>query len=311
MDNQKWGIIINPKAGNKKFHGKRSVEEKMIAAGIEGAYVYTEYAGHATQIVQDMVKNGLRRIVAVGGDGSINEVLNGLMTSCVDSKELTLGLIPRGTGNDWARYWGIKPRETMRNIRRLQEGKSVRIDIGELHYYHKRAKEIRYFINSVGIGFDARVVEQAEKWGKLMPGMPFSYTLALLSSTLTHRAKNIVLTGTDEALTLNGKVYSLSVANGPYTGGGIKQTPKAVPTDGLLDVMAATTPTNLKQLAKGLGNFISQKMKDEGMVHTFQTKSLKIETPSRLKIEADGIVQKDGKQPITICLHPQALNMII
>ena len=308
-ETENWGIILNAKSGDRRSGRKNTVSDKLKEAGFAGIYCRTEYPGHATELARQMVNQGCRQFIVVGGDGSVSETIDGLMTSCVDSRQLTFGIIPSGTGNDWARYWNIgKKVET--NIHILQQGKTAAIDVGQLSYLRKRQEVTKYFINSVGIGFDAQVVEQAERIGKVFRGQSWIYSLALLSSTFIHRSKLIELRSNEEVL-LNDKVYTMSIANGPYTGGGIKQTPKADPTDGMLEVMAATK-LNPVQLVKGLHSVLSRSYDNpDGIIRRFQSQQLNINTQQRLKIEADGILQKDSKAPLSISIVPAAINMIV
>ena len=103
--NNPWGVIMNPKSGKKKASEKETVADVLRQSGVDGYFCYTSYPGHAGQLVQELAQKGVRRFVAVGGDGSISELVDGLMNCGVEPEELTFGFVPQGTGNDWARYW--------------------------------------------------------------------------------------------------------------------------------------------------------------------------------------------------------------
>ena len=166
----------------------------------------------------------------------------------------------------------------------------------------------KYFVNSVGLGFDAHVVESAEKMGTVIKGKGWVYFMALAKSVATHTSKQLEMKS-DRGTLLSDKIYTMSVANGPFTGGGIKQTPDADPTDGVFDIMAATRPS-LTQLVGGLYSVLLRR-NDGSVIKRFRAKEITIESTHRHKIEADGIVMEGAKTPVAISMVPWALNMIV
>ena len=301
-----WGVILNPKAGDKKISGKQTISEALKSGGIDGDFRYSEYAGHATVLARELVAAGYRHVLVVGGDGTISEVVDGLMTSGVDSRELTFAILPSGTGNDWCRYWNIGKRID-ECLAHLEKGRTKRVDVGCLTYNKAQDVVTKYFINSVGLGFDAEIVSRAEQFGNFAKGISLNYLFALIVCAVTHKSKPILFEADND--TFNGDFFTMSIANGPYTGGGIKQTPDADPTDGQFDVLLASRPT-VYQTIRDISRVLFRRGFG-GVLHLYRTSKVRLTSQERHKVEADGIIQDGAEAPFNISIVPGALNMIV
>ena len=158
-NSEHWAIIINPKSGKRNFRRQQKYLFLTLKhAGIEFDYRLTRFAGHASKIARYFVEKGYRNIMVLGGDGTMSEVINGIFSSnIVVDDSLKIALIPRGTGNDWARFWGLTT-DYKKSIDVFLKGKIQPIDIGKVEYEMEGIKESHYFINSIGLGLDAAVV---------------------------------------------------------------------------------------------------------------------------------------------------------
>ena len=158
-------FIVNPVAGALTTKKKWPLISSLLKnLGIHFDYQYTEGVGHAIELAKAAAVNGYHRVVAVGGDGTINEVANGIINS-QNSADTTLGVISTGTGSDFIRSAGI-PRDYVKACSCLAGNRSLSVDVGIVEY-HKLGKPMqRYFINTAGIGFDAAVVAVTEKTSK-------------------------------------------------------------------------------------------------------------------------------------------------
>lgn len=310
-DNEKWTVIANPKAGSRRFFQRRtSMEDRLKEAGLDVEVIVTEYAGHATKLVKNLLEEkGVRRLIVAGGDGSISEVVDGVFSTSVNPSEVTLALLPGGTGNDWARYWGI-PKKQKRSIPIIVAGESQMTDVGRLSYYEKGERKVKFFLNSVGLGFDAQVVYYAEKLADFLPGRSWVYSISVLLGALLHSSKPLCLEADGGAYKIEDKVYTMSIANGPYTGGGIKQTPDAVPTDGVYDVFVVVRPSFIL-LVKSLYRLFRNSLEGNSCLRFFKAKSLHITGSNRHRIEADGILLEGAEGPFEIEILPQALRLIV
>jgi len=308
-EKKKWGVIANPKSGSRRyFRRKITVEERLKKAGLDVDFVFSQYPEHACELARDFVERGIRNLMIIGGDGTISEVIHGVFCSSVDPQEVTFAVIPSGTGNDWARYWGIR-KSLRKSLSVILKGNTRLVDVGKLTYNLKRQKKIKYFINSVGIGYDAQVVQYSEIIGRFIPGKNWVYTFSIIAGAVMHAPKMLSLYADGEHF-LEDKVYTMSIGNGPYTGGGIKQTPQASPLDGKFDVMVAIKPTFF-QLVRGLYHLFRSNLQEDSFVKYFRTKELKITTTKRHKVEADGILLKNSKAPYEISILSNAIRMVV
>jgi diacylglycerol kinase family enzyme len=156
-----WVVIVNPNAGN----GKGRKDWEKISSGLRNHNItwsehFTERKGHAITLSQEAIDSGYRKILCVGGDGTLNEIVNGAFNQkTCQTKDITLGLIPVGTGNDWGRMFGI-PLNYEGAVQIIKEEKTMLHDIGRIDYYNGLEKCIRYFINIAGLGFESVVVKR-------------------------------------------------------------------------------------------------------------------------------------------------------
>lgn len=200
---------------------------------------------NALEITYDACVAGYRRFVAVGGDGTVHDVLNGIMQYVVESRRMnkavcldafSLGVLPVGSGNDWIKSYGI-PSDFPSAVGVIASGKTVRQDVVRVSVIDAAGNSIgdSYMANVGGVGLDARVCERVNrnkekgKRGKIL------YIGALLYNII-HRKPVMVRLECDGVTVYNGPFLSIAFGLGKYSGGGMRQTPSAVPDDGLLDV---------------------------------------------------------------------------
>jgi len=305
---QHWAIIINPKSGKKKlFRQRKYLFLTLKNAGILFEYRVTKFAGHAIKIARLFAEKKYQNFLVVGGDGTLSEVINGIFSANIEvTNSLKIALIPRGTGNDWGRFWGLT-RNYDHSIDVFLKGNNQTIDIGKVDFELEDEKLTHYFINSVGLGLDAAVVNITQKLKRLAGSYSFLYTVALLFAVFTYRARKIKIRSTDR--NLDESMFTMNVANGCFSGGGMKQTPNALPYDGLLDVMIAKKPTFV-DIIGGLRRLFNGKLLEHPVIDSFQTKSITIQCHKNTMLEADGIVVY-GTSPYTISIIPNAIQMIV
>ena len=158
MENtEKWFAIVNPVAGSGRgLTDWPQISKLLRDHHIVPEYAFTERKYHAIELAVEAVNNGFRKIIVVGGDGTIHEVVNGLfIQKVVPTQDVLLSVIAVGTGNDWIRMFGI-PRKYSEAIRAIVEGHSFLQDVGKISYYQSSYKQTRYMANVAGVGFDAR-----------------------------------------------------------------------------------------------------------------------------------------------------------
>lgn len=305
-ERHEWLVIVNPNAGN----GKGRKDWEHISSGLKNhgliwAEYFTERKGHAISLSQEAIAAGNRKILCVGGDGTLNEIVNGAFNQKIcPTKDITLGLIPVGTGNDWGRMFGI-PLNYEGAIQIIKEGKTMLHDIGMINYYNGPEKDERYFINIAGLGFESVVVKRTNaqkdkgKSGKAI----YFYNLLLSLISYKNTKAEVVIDGVKS----EANIFSLNVGNGRYCGGGMRQTPFAVPDDGILDVT----------IIKGMGRIeiiMNLKILYDGTilnhpkVEGHKCKNVIVRSDSVLYVEADG--ESLGHTPAEFSIIPSSINIV-
>ena len=242
----------------------------------------------------------------MGGDGTFSEVIDGLMKSGEDLSKLNVGLIPFGTGNDWGRFWNLD-RDIEKSIQVLATGKVETVDVGKIKYNSEGEDITRYFINAYGLGFDAKVLELTNNLQHTFKGASWTYTLALFMTLFKNRSQ-VMEYEFDGGETFKGLSYTASMGNGCYTGGGLKQTPEAVPTDGLLDIMVVEN-LNLIKILKAIPLLFKGKLLEHNSVHLYKAKKIKVKSEKPIISEVDGILQGLTNE-IEVELLPKQINFI-
>jgi YegS/Rv2252/BmrU family lipid kinase len=201
--------------------------------------VFTEHGGHATQLAAAAVVAGGRIIVSVGGDGTLNEVVNGLVQGCaavqIPPDTVRLGILPTGSGNDFVRNFGAQP--TPLHLRRLiDDDQTTTIDIGVAAFQSVGQQPTqRYFINISDIGIGGVIAEKLSRYSQGWLGAGFTYQRAIISTLLGYSPQWLTVSTSSESLT--APMMSLVVANGRYFGSGLGIAPAAVLNDGMLEVV--------------------------------------------------------------------------
>jgi diacylglycerol kinase (ATP) len=288
-------LIVNPIAGRGyATEVLPRIREYLKEDGLDFDVALTEAPGHAVQLAKNGIANGYELLVAVGGDGTSNEVINGMMSAWRGEPVGTMGVIPVGSGNDFSVAAGANPdlreacRQTVKGTRRL-------IDVGQVGD--------RYFGNTVGVGFDAVVGVVAAKHRRLR-GLPL-YLIAVLQTILFFfKAPTITLECDDQRRT--EPLIMISVSNGQRAGGGFWVTPDAKVDDGLFDVMQAKEMSRLKMLQmvplfiKGT-HIHREEIRVERASHVVMT------TDGDLVAHADGELICEHEKRLEFQLHPKAL----
>lgn len=285
-------FIVNPISGSGR--GRRDfarVEALLRARGAAYEAVYTEHPRHAIALTQAALAAGERCIVAVGGDGTVNEVASVLVNTGV-----TMGVLPFGTGNDLARVAGF-PGDPEAAVEVLLAGYTRPMDAGMAND--------RFFLNVSGFGFDVDVLLNTERYKERFNGM-LPYLLGIVR-TLSHLKRMQV------AVTHDGKRETFTsvlvvVGNGQYIGGGMRAVPPADLYDGLFDVLVIRNLCLLRFISL-LPRFIKGKHMGHPIVHHFRTAELQIASEPACILNLDG--ELGSSTPVTFRLLPGAIPMLV
>lgn len=301
-----WFVIVNPNAGNGKGRKDwKRISDLFKKENILIEPVFTEHKGHAAVLSSEAVRNGFRKIVTVGGDGTLNEVVNGLFHQQICSPgEVPLALIPVGTGNDWGRMFGI-PTVYNGAVNVIRDNKQLSHDVGLVTYHSGKEEHKRYFINIAGLGFESIVVKKTNRQKDKGRSNKAIYFYNLLTSLISYR--NTVTKITADGETFTSTIFSLNVGNGRYCGGGMRQTPEALPDDGFLDVTVLREMGRL-EIIRNLNLLYDGSILSHPKVDGYRVKNLSVESESTLYVEADG--ESLGHTPATFTIIPGAIRIV-
>jgi len=275
----------------------RPLAARLRRMGLELDVAQTSGRGSATELARKAVAGGWPLVVAVGGDGTVNEVVNGLVHA-PERPLAALGVIMTGRGRDAGRNLGI-PADHEAAMARLVHGEDVLVDVGAIE---GPAAARRVFVNSAGAGFDARAAARAASIRG--PGT-VPYLLGVLAALPAHRPVPAAIT-LDGRLAWTGSMTMAVVANGPHYGGGMMIAPAATPDDGQLDLVIVGHLRRAELLA-WLPTVYRGTHLRSARVTTGRGRDIQIETDSPVPVHLDG--EPAGTTPLRIAVRPRALRV--
>jgi diacylglycerol kinase (ATP) len=305
----KWFIIVNPNAGKRKGqHDWKRITRLLSEAGIDYMSYFTEHRGHAMELTRKYIRAGFRRFIVVGGDGTLNEVVNGVFTQFyLNPSQIVIAMIPVGTGNDWCRMFKI-PGDYGKAIQLIANNREFLQDTGLLEYTGEDGKtENRYFINIAGMGFDAMVAGKTNEDKDKGKGNPLSYFVNIFTSLFSFKTTNTTIT-LDNNRVISPEVFSMTAAIGQFNGGGMKQAPNACPDDGLFDLTIIRKIGKFKVI-RNVMNLLDGSFTKLPEVSSFRTTSIRIDSTPALNAEVDG--ESLGHSPFRFSILPRSLRIII
>lgn len=277
-------LICNARAGRGGVgkalpEVRRHLEERKLDYEVR----YTDGPGRATELARVALGQGFRFLVAVGGDGTIHEVVNGMVSDDAPvASDAVLGIVAAGTGSDFIKTIGLPATLPAHAVAHLDGPESFPIDVGKISYVQDGHPAARYFANIAEVGLGAAAAERAARLPRWLG--PTVYFVAFWLAVRKHKSARVTVDLVDR--TYEGKMNNLIVANGQFFGGGMKVAPKAVPTDGLLDIQIEHAR---KRDAIGL---MPKVYKGQHVPHPdiFEAKRarLTVDAERPLRIEADG-----------------------
>jgi diacylglycerol kinase (ATP) len=302
-------LIVNPAAGQGKPQDSLDLMRAVLGAFVSSIFV-TQKAGDAEQAARDAAGQGFDTVLVAGGDGTVNEVINGLLTSTHGPKPLPLGLVPLGTQNVLASELGLAASDDLSALAAmLRAGKTRRLDAGKLDA--GKARE-RYFVLMAGFGFDAVVVREVLRPMKDLLG-PAAYAFATLGALAKYRSTSI-------ALTLDGeKIYSeaflVVIANAAsYASGWLKLAPFAAPDDGWLDVCVFERPRlgfgmDRVGFASQMVSVLARRQGRDPGVRYYRARTIALSSAPPISGQLDG--ETFGETPVTVRVVPSVLSVFV
>jgi len=284
-------LILNPIAGRGRgARLKETVLSALRTSGVKFDAAFTGQRGAGRLLAMQAVADGFDTIIAAGGDGTVNEIVNGMAGS-----QARLGVVPLGTGNDFAAMMGM-PREPLACLKKILCGRSLAIDLCRVND--------RFYVSSVGAGFDGEVCYTANHRFKHLRGMAV-YILAVFATVLSYKPRHIRLTIDGKAM--DCEILLVAVANSRSYGGGMHVTPDAIADDGLFDICLAEKMGPVR-VALNLPRFVKGRHLKMREVSIFRGREVTLESDTPLYFQVDGEVMEDTR--LVFRLIPRGLTVV-
>lgn len=301
-------FIVNPVSA-QGLTARRWPEIQAMAHYRLGPIVtrFTQAPGHATDLAREAAAQGARLIVCVGGDGTLNEVVNGIMAARgPGDPELLTGYIPGGTGCDLARTLNL-PQSPVPILEAMAQGRSRTMDLGHLTYVGPRGGEAScYFHNVVSFGLGGEVDARVNRTTKALGGFA-SFIWATLISILLYGKKEITVE-VDGKEPVMLRSWNVAVANGRYHGGGMHVAPEALVDDGLLD-LTLIGDLSKPQVFINLPKLYNGRIYTHRKILHLRGRKVVASSPQRVLLDMDG--EQPGRLPVRIRVVPGALRMAV
>lgn len=304
----RWFVIVNPVAGS----GRGLIDFPQISRllrndDIRHDAVFTEHKHHATELTVTAANQGYRKIIVIGGDGTLNEVVNGLfIQKAVEPCEILLAVIAVGTGNDWVRTFGI-PQHYSEAIRAIREGRSFLQDVGTVTYTESHYTQTRYMANVAGLGFDAHVISTFNHLKMKGYKGGWMYLYSILKSYFRYKSSGARIWVDDEVV-FNDLMFSLAIGICKYNGGGVQQLPNALADDGLLD-LTIIRPVHWWHIVFRLKKLFNGDIYQIGHVIHAQGRKVRIEAAPSIQLETDGELM--GGTPVEVNIRQRAIRVVV
>jgi YegS/Rv2252/BmrU family lipid kinase len=298
-----WLAIVNPASGPAR--GRSSwpdIDRALRDAGVSFTVEQTTRPRDGEELARRAVLAGRRRLLVAGGDGSVHDVVNGIMNADPSVHESTLlAVAPLGTGNDWARSLGmhLAPRDLAAAI---SAAHTVRHDVGAIDFPDQSPPRRRWFINVAGAGFDAHVI------ARLPVNVPstLAYLRGALVGLATYRSPRFTIRAGD--LTIDQRLLLAFVANAQSCGNGMRVAPTAQTDDGLLDLVAIDAIGLLRALPK-IAKLYRGTLLGDPVVRHARAERVRLDASPATEIEADG--QIVGRTPAEFSVVARALGVVV
>lgn len=298
-------IIVNKKAGRKTRKAHEQLESALNRRGYGFHPRFTRHPGDANTLAQTACRRGVQTIIGVGGDGTLNEIVNGILAATPPGViRPSLGVVPAGSGCDFAKTLRIS-RNVDAAVARIFSGRTRRVDVGRIGFRtFTGAAAYRYFLNVLSFGVAGEVVAHiGNTRGKLASLLAYARSAPAVMARVGKRRFSI---GIDGQIVLNGRAWNVAVANGRFQGAGMQISPFARPDDGRFHVtLVGDIPFSLSMLWFPL--LYVGKIHWVPGVSIESGKRIEAVTDDPAAIEADG--ERIGRLPAVIDVIPRALDI--
>jgi YegS/Rv2252/BmrU family lipid kinase len=311
VSGRKIAAVINPSSAG----GKTTRHWPEISRALEkrlGAIqpCFTEKKGDGIHLTRELLREGYDLIIAVGGDGTVNEVANGFFENDKPVRgEACLGILPLGTGGDFRRALGIEA-GTKPAIDTLSSGVPLLIDVGKVSFTDlDGAPCSRYFVNVASFGLGGEAAARSRNAARRLGGRA-AFLWAVFQTTLAYHGKKVRLTLDTSPVPANFFVANVALGNGGFHGGGMRPCPTAVLNDGWLEVTVIEY-LNLFEIARDIWILYSEDVfaHKHPKIHQFRARRIEAEANEPTHLEVDG--EPLGRLPIEATVLPECLRVLV
>jgi diacylglycerol kinase (ATP) len=296
-------FVVNPASANGSTRRRwPEIAHRAAALGLQGEALFSERPGGITTLVERAVGQGAGLVVVVGGDGTVNEAVNGLLRTGA-GLEVELAIIPRGTGTDFIRTFAI-PSRLDAAVAVARDGRAREIDVGRVSYRAwDGSSASSYFANIASAGMSGAVAKRANSTSKALGGRA-SFFWATLAVFAGWKNAEVTVQADDEER--RGSMLDVIVANCEWLGGGMHMVPKAEPDDGLFDVLLIGDITK-RDLVQTLPKIYRGTHLPHPKAEELRARTVSVDAPTPLPVELDG--EQPGTTPATFEVVPRAVRI--
>ena len=304
MQQDRWGILYCPKGHNNKQ--RERIQKALDERQVQYDFVQSESTDSVERLVTMLIHNGYKTIVVVGGDSALNDAANCLMKEEKQVRDqISLGVIPNGAMNDFARYWDFKEGNLEQTVDWLVKHRVRKIDLGCIRYQNKQGEQChRYFLNCVNVGLIADVMNLRRQAHSLLGSRTLSF-IASLFLMIFHRMEYKVKVKINYD-TVERKIMTMCVGSGP----GYGQTPSAVPYNGMLDV-SLVYHTEIVQVFAGLWLLLTGRFLNHRSVHPYRTREVEVVEAKHALVGVDGRLIGTPVGSYRISVEQEVINFLI
>ncbi len=300
--------VVNLRSANGRTEKLWPDIERALSGAIgDFEFAFTTGRYTAPDITKKSIKSGFNRIIAVGGDGTLNEVLNGFFENDKPiNRQAVLGVISMGTGADFIKTMGI-PKPYQDAVKVIKNAKTRDMDTGKIKFVsHDGHETIRYFINIADAGIGGETVDRVNRTTKVFGGF-ISFLWGTIMTLITYKNKNITIT-LDNNKPYNTEISMLAIANCQFFGGGMHIAPNAVPDDGMFDIVTIGKAGFIDFIRNSSKIYKGTHINDPMVGYTH---AIRVELTSKDMVLLDVDGEQPGMLPATFDILPKSINVIV
>ncbi len=307
VDVRDYLVIVNPTAGlGKGLEEYPLISRLLRERGIKYEPIFTEHKFHAVELTVSAIKQGYRKLLVVGGDGTIHEVINGLFIQQeVSPAEVTIGVIAVGSINNWAKSAGV-PLRIEQAVKLIQRGESYLQDVGTVSYEEAHYRQTRYMANGAGTGFNTFALKRLNHLQNKGREGRIRLIWSFIRSFFKYKPTGIKI-WIDDELVWNDLLMSISIGNGSYNWGGMKHLPDAVVDDGQLD-LSLFRPIHFWHIMFRTHYLFDGSIYRIGHILQQRGSKIRIESTPEISLEVDGELL--GESPFEFNVLQKAIRVI-